>query len=58
MVRLGRVTPVIGRMKKGWARSWPQSVRLTVVARTLTRISPGPGLGFGISRTSMTSGDP
>ena len=38
--------------------SAPQSVRLTVVACTRTKISPAAGVGFGTSRIFTTSRGP
>jgi len=56
IARFGDLSPVDNRMKKGRARSMPQSVRLTVVLRTLIKTSPG--FGSGTCRISRTSGDP
>jgi hypothetical protein len=58
IVRFGRLMPKNNRAKKGWGRSSPQSVRLTVAAWTRISISPAVGAGFGVSRILTTSGDP
>src|SRR6186997_2121413 len=54
----GRRSPVKKREKNGSAARKPQSVRLTVVARTLTRTSSSFGFGRSISSTRRTSGGP
>src|ERR687888_647234 len=50
--------PVKNRTTKGLTASHPQSVRLTVVAWTLTSSSPSPGAGLSTSAIRTTSGGP
>ncbi len=54
----GLRTPVKTREKNGWAARYPQSVRVIVVARTLTRTSPSFGTGRSTSSSRWTSGGP
>jgi hypothetical protein len=58
IVSLGRSSPATSRTNQGCDRRMPQSVRLTVVARTLISTSPVWGSGSGTCRTSTTSGGP
>src|SRR5262245_38996236 len=55
---LGRGKPLMNRLKNGWPRRTPVSVRFTVVARTLIRTSLSLGTGRWTSSSRRTSGGP
>src|SRR5688500_4581569 len=58
MRHFGRRQPLNARWNAGVALRHAQSLRLTVAARTRTRISPAAGAGRSTSPTRRTSGGP
>ena len=58
ILHFGRRRPLISRLTTGSPARIPQSVRLTVVAWTLTRTSSGLGVGLATSSSRRTSGGP
>src|SRR5580704_16100380 len=58
ILHFGRRRPLTRRLMNGSPARIPQSVRLTVVARTLTRTSSGLGTGLATSSSRRTSGGP
>ena len=58
ILRFGRSSPAKARQKNGFAARMWQSVRVTVVAWTLTRTSLSAGTGRSTSSIRSTSGPP
>ena len=57
-VAFGLWIPLKSRTKNGRPDRNPQSVRFTVVTRTLTSTSCSPAVGFAMSARRTTSGGP